>query len=145
MKRSHAQKWRDNIWLIGFQICGGSFFWKPHLASGASSPDSFDDISQGLRGCWPWVWNSSEPSRPGVSPAPPTPTKLRPPTALASGWEDKVVGFETKYTAISFLTPVTISTTLTLSRAYSQLCRTSCLFVLLLALKRTPSSSSRLL
>lgn len=68
---------------------------------------------------------------------PPTPTLFRRPTGLASDQGDKLVGFETRYIVISFLIPVTISTALILSRAYSQLCRISCLFVLLSALKRS--------
>lgn len=144
MKRSHAWKWRDDFQLMGFQICDGSFFWKPHLAHGASSPDSVDDRTQGLRGCWPWVWNSSEPSPPGILLRPLQPSSDGP-KDLQVGEVTTLVGLETRYIVISFSIPRTISTALTLSGAYSGLCKTSRLFVLLLALKRTPSSCSSLL
>ena len=91
------------------------------------------------------------PPGPGVSPEPPPPRHPPPQLPPSSDhrrtceWlrrQTRGVGDKVHCDLLPQAgRPVTISNALTLSRAYSQLRRASCLFVLLSALKRTLTSS----
>lgn len=144
MKRSWAQKWRDDFRLMASKYAtdpfSGNRIWhKGPKVQTVSMTELKVSVDVGLK--------TEIALSPPVLASPHHPLQRSSdcPQDLQMGEVTTLVGFETRYIVISVSIPVTISAALILCGAYSRLCKTSRLFVLLSALKRTLNSCSRLL